>query len=505
MDSRKVMIVEDNATVAEDCRFCLISLGYHVTSIVAAGEEAIERAEVEHPDVVLMDIHLRDEIDGIEAAAQIYSRFGIPVVFLSAYSDRNLLERAKPAGSFGYLVKPFGERELFATIEMALHKANSNAAELATARMEATATLAGGIAHDYNNLMQIVQGNAELMQSSLGIDHPEVKSLQAIIEAAHKASRLANRLLAFARGGAYNVEKTDLNLVVQEVLQAQQRIVPGRVRILCDLETKPWSIKADRSQLSIVLASVCSNAVEAIEGEGEIRITTQNVQVDAALAQKHSGLNPGKYILLNVEDTGCGMAPEVLIKVFEPFFTTRFQGRGLGLAADYGIVKNHKGDIVVQSVEGKGTTCTIYIPTVESEIKEQPKPQAVTAAKVTETILVVDDEEELLELISLILKYPGYKVLTANSGQTAIDIARQHEGDIHLALLDMGMPVIDGPAAFPFLREARPDMKILLFSGFELDTDAQGLLDAGACGFLMKPISPGKLREEIREVLDSGR
>jgi len=503
MDSQKVMIVEDKAAIAEDCRYCVENLGYQVTSTVASGEESIEKAEAERPDVVLMDIHLRDEMDGIEAAEQIHNRFGIPVVFLSAYSDRELLERAKWAGSFGYLVKPFEERELFATLEMALYKAKTDAAILMASRMEATATLAGGIAHDYNNLMQVVQGNAELVRSNLGDNHSDAKMLQGIETAAQKASDLAQRLLAFARGGAYKMENTDLNFVVRETLQAQERVIPRRVQIKCNLEDKLWSIKADRGQLGMILTSLCVNAVEAIEEDGKVCITTQNINIDDALAEKHIELEPGRHILLNVEDTGCGMDDKTLAKAFEPFFTTKCQGRGLGLASVYGIVKNHKGCIMLESKKDKGTVCTIYFPVVEFEIKEPHKAQLVTAAKATETILVVDDEEALLRLMSNILTPQGYQVLTANGGEAAVDMVRKYEGNIHLTLLDLSMPFMDGQTAFPLLKKARPDMKVLLFSGYELDATAQTLLDAGASGFLMKPVAVNKLREEIRKVLDS--
>ena len=501
MESAKIMIVEDNTTVAEDCRDCLGALGYSVTSIVASGEESIERAEAERPDAVLMDIRLRDEMDGVEAAEQIHSRFDIPVVFLSAYSDRGLLKRAKRVGSFGYLVKPFEERELYATLEMALHKAKADAAMLAASRMEATATLAGGIAHDYNNLMCVVLGNAELVRNHLGNDHPDAHMLQEIEVAARKASDLAQRLLAFARGGAYQLAKVDLNQIVREGLSVQERTVPYRIEVRRDLEGELWSIEADRAQLEMLLASLCANAVEAIEGDGEIRIATKNTNVDDALAEEHAGLAPGRHAVLSVEDTGSGMNDEILAKVFEPFFSTKFQGRGLGLAAVYGIVKNHGGHIAIESKENEGTTCTIYFPAVESDVK-QPRRQRAAVTRGTETILVVDDEEVLLTLATRMLERLGYQVLTANGGHAAIDMVREYEGDIHLVLLDMGMPIMDGPATFSLLKNERPEMSVILFSGYELDSAAQALLDAGASGFLKKPVTRQKLGEEIRKVLD---
>ncbi len=502
MDYKKVMIVEDKVMVAEDCRNCLENLGYYVTSMVASGEESIEKADAERPDVVLMDIHLRDEMDGIEAAEQIHSRYGIPVVFLSAYSDAHLLERAKRVGSFGYLVKPFEERELFATLEMALHKAKADAAILASSRMEATTTLAGGIAHDYNNLMSIVLGYAELVQENLGDDHPDAGMLGEIGAAAQRASDLAQRLLAFARGGACQIENADLSQIVVETLRAQGRDFPPRIEAMCDLEKSLWPIKADRAQLEMILISLCANAVEAIKGDGEIRVKTRNVGEDDELADERTGLKPGRYVVLSVEDTGCGMSEDILAKAFEPFFSTKRQGRGLGLASTYGIVQNHGGHIALKSKEAKGTACVIHFPAGEIEVKEPSKPPTATAA--TETILLVDDEEGLLRVMSMTLTRLGYQVLTANGGQAAIDLVREHAGNIDLVLLDMGMPSMDGPRTFPLLKKVRPEMKVILCSGYEHDITIQALLDAGANSFLQKPVTSKKLAEEVRGVLDSG-
>lgn len=502
MRSAKIMIVEDNTTVAKDLCDCLESLGYVVTSIEASGEESIEKADAERPDAVLMDIYLRDKMDGIETAGQIHERFNIPVIFLSAYGDRELLQRAKHVGSFGYLIKPFEERELYATLEMVLYKAKANKAMLAASRMEATATLAGGIAHDYNNLMFVVLGNAELVRESLAQDDPNTKLLKQIETAAQQASELAQRLLAYARGGAYRVEKLNLNDVVHKALQEQSQNIPRQINITCNTSSDLWPIKADQPQIEMILASLCANAVEAIKGEGNIQIATRNISIDDAFSKKHKGLKPGDYVALIVEDTGCGMNDVVCKKAFEPFFTTKFQGRGLGLAAVYGIVKNHGGYFMIESKEKEGATCAIYFPAVEIKAKQAPVP-STAKPEGKETVLVVDDEEQIRMLISAILKRYGYQVLTASGGQAAVDLAREYKGEIHLALLDMGMPIMDGPATFPLLRKARPKMKILIFSGYEQDVTTQSLLDAGACGCLKKPVLAKTLSEKVREVLTS--
>lgn len=501
MSQTRIMIVEDEPAVARDMQDCLLMGGYGVTSIVGTGEKAIQLAEEERPDLVLMDIHLRGALDGIDTADEIHSGFGIPVVFLTAHADPELLERAEKVGPFGYLVKPFEERELQATIKMALYKSKADSAIRAASRMEATATLAGGIAHDYNNLMTVVLGAANLVREDLGDAHPNAAMLKEIESAARKASELAQRLLAFARGGAYQMEEVDLNGVVRETLQVQERMLHSGIEMKCVLDGKLWQTTADRAHLAMLLADLCVNAAEAIEEHGTIAVTTRNAHVDLELAKKNTGMKPGRYAVLSVEDNGRGMSADVLARAFEPFFSTKFQGRGLGLASVYGIVKNHGGYIATESEKNKGTTCTVYLPAADVAASE-PVLKPPTTTKGTETILVVDDEMPVLTLVAKVLKRLGYQVLTAHGGRAAVDLVREYEMDIHLALLDMGMPEMDGPTAFPQLITARPDLKVLLFSGYELDTTAQALLDAGANGFLKKPVTPKTLGEEVRRVLD---
>ncbi len=501
MCSTRIMVVEDEQVVAMSLCDCLEILGYAITSIEASGEESIKKAEADQPDAVLMDIYLRGEMDGITAAHQIHERFGIPVIFLTGYSDPDLLERAKHVGSFGYILKPFNVEELNAMLKMTLQKAQADAAVLETSRMEATATLAGGIAHDYNNLMFMILGNAELVRNDLGDDHPNAAMLKQIEIAASKASDLAQRLLAFARGGAYKKDILDLSQTMHEAILAQKRSIPRQIQVISNFGDDIWNIEADRAHMEMVITSLCTNAVEAIDGEGTIHVTIRNINIDGTIEDKYPDLNPGRYAQIKVEDNGCGMSDEVLEKAFEPFFTTKFQGRGMGLASVYGIVKNHNGHILIESKKNEGTTCSIYLPAIEAKVKVPAKLPTVTIPKETITILVVDDEEIQLKVTSRMLKLQGYQVLTANDGQAAIDMVREHKGEIHLVLLDIGMPNMDGSTTFMKLRDLRPKIKVILFSGYELDATIQELLDAGASSFLKKPVVTKELAEEVRIVL----
>ena len=502
MGSARIMIVEDNAMVARDLSDCLEEQGYQVVATVSSGEESIDRAGAEHPDAVIMDIQLRDRMDGIEAAEQIHTRFGIPVVFLSAYSDQKLLERAKRVGSFGYLVKPFEEHEVCATLEMALFKARTDAALLEMARLEATSTLAGGIAHDCNNLMCSALGYTELLQNELGQGHRSAWMLKEIETAARRTSDLAQRLLHFARSGALKLEPVELNQVVRESLRTQVLALPYRIQFTSALEDGLGRIRADRAHLEVILKSLISNAVEAIAGEGQIHVATGNREGPANRADRRGDPHAGSSVMLSVSDTGCGMSAEVQARAFTPFYSTKFTGRGLGLASVYGIVKSHAGEIELKSLPNEGTTVTILFPALEPEAGPPTEPVRDAAPR-TGTILVVDDEILVRRPVSLLLERCGHQVLVAEDGLAAVRLARGHAGPIDVALLDLCMSRMDGPAAFPLLREARPEMKILLFSGYAQDAAADALLAAGAVGYLKKPVSSDELAEAIRNALAS--
>jgi CheY-like chemotaxis protein len=252
--------------------------------------------------------------------------------------------------------------------------------------------------------------------------------------------------------------------------------------------------------MSQVVMNLSINAVEAIEDKGTITIATRNLLVEDSSPQQLPALNPGAYVRLSVSDTGKGMTQETVAHIFEPFYTTKFQGRGLGLAAAYGIVKNHGGHLVVSSELGQGSTFTVYLPVSEKQPR-LPKTQTPRSAVGEETILVIDDEPVVLEVTREILERLGYRILCAHDGQEAVEIAQSYEEDIHVAVLDMGMPVMGGAQAYPLLMKARPNLKVLISSGYELDPAAQALLDAGASAFIQKPFRAHVLATTVRKAL----
>jgi CheY-like chemotaxis protein len=508
MGSTKIMIVEDNTTVARDLRDCLESLGYGVTSIVASGEESIKKAEAERPDAVLMDIRLRDEMDGIEAAEQIHSRFEIPVVFLSAYSNRELLKRAKQVGSFGYLVKPFQERELYATLEMAFYKAKAEkkrrqmeACLWHAQKMEAIGTLAGGIAHQFNNALSVVTGNIDLLEMHFPADENVAVYIKEMKSSVCWMTQLTAQLLAYARGGKYQAKTVSLSNFVRDTLPLVKHPIDHAIHVDTELPRDILSVEADLTQMQIVLSAVLTNAFEAMEDKGRIRLTCRNTMITDETVEAFPGLKPGNYVNLTITDDGKGMDEETRRRIFEPFSTTKFQGRGLGMAAVYGIVKNHGGSIAVDSEPGQGTIVKIYLPATQAQVQEPEKPKT-ERIRGTGTILVIEDEEMVMTVCRAILEELGYRVLEAKTGEEAINVVKTYDGDIDLAMLDILLPDMNGNAIYPFLMEARPNLKVIVYSGYSIDGPAEKIIDAGAQDFLQKPFTIAELSEKLKKVLE---
>ncbi len=374
-------------------------------------------------------------------------------------------------------------------------------------RMETAATLAGGIAHKVNNLMTAVLGYAELLKSKLNDNPDAVHILATISKSARQTGDLAQQMLDFARGGKYQPRLLNLNDIIEEIIQLQQRNMPAQVTIKQNVPPDLWTIEGDPTQMSQVILNLLTNAIEAIEQEGRVTISTANIDPAKTSNAKHPRLEQGRYICLTVEDTGCGMDEDTLARVFEPFFTTKFQGRGMGLAAVYGIVDNHNGQITINSQPGRGTTCQVYLPAAGTE---QPSAPAAPASQEStppdidrekRTILIAEDDPVIVEIVSRMVKMMGHRPLVANNGKEAINIARSFDEEIHLTLLDLGLPVLNGADAFPHLIKARPQMAVILFSGYKIDDTAQAILDAGAKAFIQKPFQLETLKSAIGKAL----
>ena len=370
-----------------------------------------------------------------------------------------------------------------------------------TQKMEAIATLAGGVAHEFNNALMGVMGNIELLKMDLPEDEGRDKYFEAMKSSGHRMSRLTDQLLAYARGGKYQPKNLKLDDFVIQTLPILQHDLSPAVRVETAFPKDVSYIKADYAQMQMVLSAILANSNEAIEDKGLIRITAGNKDVDEDFTKQHPDLKPGPYVCLTIEDDGKGMDEETRKGIFEPFFTTKFQGRGMAMAAVYGIVMNHDGWIYVDSELGKGTTVRIYLPAIEIEA-EKPKKAKVEVVRGSGTILMIEDEDVVIEVTQAMLEWLGYRVMVAKTGKDAIHITKTFDGQIDLALLDIKLPDMQGGKVYPLIMKARPDLKVIVFSGYAIDGPARKILEAGAQDFIQKPFSLATLSEKLKEVLE---
>jgi len=370
-------------------------------------------------------------------------------------------------------------------------------------RITSTSTLAAGVAHDFNNLMMGVTANCEVLKLMLA-DTPKADAvLTRILDCAERGGKLAQQMLAFARGGRYNPTVLDLNDTVEATIAHMTDQIPDTITVRRQLAPGLPAVHADPTQLSQVVKNLVLNAVEAIDGPGEIRVETGSAP-DEPVKTADADDATGPFVFLAVRDTGAGMSPEIRARIFDPFFTTKVQGRGMGLAAVYGIVTNHGGRIVVADGDAGGTEFRVYLPPVRARRTPDPaRPDA--GATGPRTVLLVDDEPVIVAATKEMLERGGYTVLTAANGIEAIQQARESGNSVDAIVLDMRMPVMSGPEAFSTLVEACPRAKVLVSSGFELDQEAEALLNAGAAGFLQKPFRSTVLIDAIDRALGTAR
>ena len=368
-------------------------------------------------------------------------------------------------------------------------------------KMETIGTLAGGIAHDFNNLLQGIQGRVSLMLMGTASSHPHFEHLNGIVDYVEGGANLTRQLLGFARGGKYEVKTTDLNELIKNQNQMFGR-TKKEITIREKYEENLWSTEVDRRQIEQVLMNLYINALQAMPGGGDLYVQTENIIIDENYIKPFM-IKPGKYIKTSVTDTGVGMDKATQQRIFDPFFTTKEMGRGtgLGLASVYGIVKNHDGFINVYSEKGEGTTFNFYLPTSEEEIVDE-KELAEDILKGSETVLLVDDEDMIIDVGKPILEQMGYNVLTATGGKEALDIYEKNKQEIGIVILDMIMPGMGGGDTYDRLKELNPDIKVLLSSGYSINGQATKILERGCDGFIQKPFNVMGLSRKIRGILD---
>ncbi len=371
-------------------------------------------------------------------------------------------------------------------------------------KMEAIGTLAGGIAHDINNILMGIQGNASIVLMDIDPSDPQYEKLRNIEEYVISGSSLTKQLLGFARSGKYHIKATDLNELVEKTSGMFGR-TKKEIRIKTRFQDGIWSVEVDQSQIEQVLLNIYVNAWQAMPAGGDLYLDVQNIIIDKGYLKTY-GINPGRYVKISITDTGIGMDDATRQRIFDPFFTTKEMGRGtgLGLASAYGIIKNHGGFINVYSEIGKGTTFNIYLPVSDKkEINETIQP-IERIIKGSGTVLFVDDEEMIISLGKEILKKLGYNVLLANGGREALEVYENNRGKIDLVILDMIMPDLSGNVVFEKMREIDPDVRVLLSSGYSINGQAAEIIKKGCCGFIQKPFNVIKLSNIIDKIMKNG-
>ena len=371
-------------------------------------------------------------------------------------------------------------------------------------KMEAVGRLAGGVAHDFNNMLTVISGYNRMILDELSTLDPLRGYAEEILKAADRAGALTQQLLAFSRRQVMQPRIINVNATIAQTEKMLLRLIGEDVELILGLSPDAGNIKADPGHVEQAIVNLAVNARDAMPLGGRLNIETANVHLDENYARTHMGVAPGDFVMIAVSDTGCGMDAETRRRIFEPFFTTKEKGKGtgLGLATVYGIVKQTGGDIWVYSEPNRGTTFKLYFPAVPGTPSDSSASEGAEPGSASETILVVEDEKAVRDLTVRMLERLGYKLLTAASGAEAIEISRAHTGPIDLLLTDVVMPNMSGRQVADALAPSRPGMKVLYLSGYTENTVIHhGVLDANV-DFLPKPFSREILGKKLREILD---
>lgn len=466
-------------------------------------------------DVCLVDYRLGAESGLTFIERAIASGFRGPIILLTGRADHDVDEQAMKAGAADYLVKDELSAQLLERVvrhalerklvEQALLRSEAQLRQ--AQKMDAIGSLAAGIAHDFNNLLSIVLSYSELAAASLMEGDPMRADLLQISEAGVRAAALTRQLLAFSHQQILQPKVLDLNEVFSKMEMMLRRLLGEDIELRPPSSLVSQRILADPGQVEQVIMNLAVNARDAMPQGGRITIETTDVTLDEAFAERFMDAKPGPHVLLSVTDTGTGMSPATLARVFEPFFTTKEVGKGtgLGLATVFGIVHQSGGLVCVDSVQGQGSTFSVYFPVAAGTVAPLPEPLSLERRSLfgTETILLVEDEERVRVLVRYILTKFGYFVLEAQSGGDALLLCEQHPDGINLLLTDVVMPRMSGRQLAERLAVSRPDMKVLYMSGYTSDAVVRHGVHDATIAFIQKPITPSALARKVRETLDS--
>jgi two-component system, cell cycle sensor histidine kinase and response regulator CckA len=508
-----ILIVEDSQDDAELLVAELRRAGYAPQwKRVETGQDFLTELE-KKPEIILSDYSM-PRFSGLRAVELLHkSGLTIPFILISGTVGEDVAVEAMKMGATDYLLKDrlgrLGQsvkRALLETKERAGRK-QIEAQFIEAQKMEVVGHLAGGVAHDFNNILGVIIGYSDLAMQELGSESPAHKHIEEIQHAADRAVGLTRQLLLFSRKQTVLPVVLDLNEVIESMNKILRRLVDENIEFKAVPGKQIGRIKADSGHIGQVLMNLTVNARDAMPNGGKLTIETANVTLDENYVRTHQAVTPGNYVALFVKDTGIGMSDEVKARLFEAFFTTKPKGKGtgLGLTTCQTILKQCGGHIDVKSESGKGTTFEIYFPRVDQPLEVSAKPQKSSSLpRGTETLLFVEDEPSVRNLSCGVLEKQGYNVLRASNGQEGLRVANEHKGErISLVITDVVMPQMSGKVMAEWLKATYPDVKVLFTSGYTDDTMAQhGLLEQGA-SFLQKPYTAATLTHKVRELLDN--
>jgi len=513
----RILNLEDNPRDSELIRLRLEARGLECEVVRVETEADYLRAlQQEGVDLIIADLALPsfDGASALELARQ--NRPEIPFIFFSGTLGEEAAIECFRKGATDYVLKQRPSR-LVPAVERALHEADSERqrrrAEAAlrdaeerlrqAQKWESIGILAGGVAHDFNNLLTVIMGSASLARA----EYPSCEHYQTIVSASERAANLTKQLLQYAGTGHHDVKIVDLTELVSQSTELFSAFVPKRVSLSFNLSKDLPCVEADPSRIEQILMNLVINAGEAIppSRDGLIEVATSSCEVTPDMARRHSktyNVTAGVFVCLEVRDNGAGMDAATITRIFDPFFSTKFTGRGLGMAAVYGIVRTSRGFIEVRSSPGAGTTSRVCLPACEKKRTMEPAPSAPRQqSRGNATILVVDDEEMVRKLVCMALKRRGYEVLEAKDGRDALQVLAGSRSLPSLILLDLAMPGMGGDKLAPILETQYPGVKIMVTSGYPEEEARKGFRPGSVAGFLQKPYSVDTLAQKVAETL----